>query len=63
MLVAAVGAIAGCITQEELNSSYIVPSAFDPSVAPGRRGCCERGGTTGFSAQDAVEGMGAVACA
>ncbi len=34
MLVAAALAIAGCVTQDELNPSYIVPSVFDEAVAP-----------------------------
>jgi len=34
MLVAAAEAIADCVGAEELNASYIVPSVFDPRVAP-----------------------------
>jgi malate dehydrogenase (oxaloacetate-decarboxylating) len=34
MLVAAAEAIANCVSAEELNPSYIVPSVFDPRVAP-----------------------------
>ncbi len=34
MLVAAAKAIADCVTPAELNASYIVPSVFDPRVAP-----------------------------
>ena len=34
MLVAAAEAIASCVSEEELNASYIVPSVFDPRVAP-----------------------------
>ena len=34
MLVAAAEAIAGCVADEELNASYIVPSVFDARVAP-----------------------------
>src|SRR5215212_8232137 len=34
MLVAAARAIADCVRPEELNASYIVPSVFDPAVAP-----------------------------
>ena len=34
MLVAAAEAIASCVGEEELNASYIVPSVFDPRVAP-----------------------------
>ncbi len=34
MLVAAAEAIASCVSAEELNASYIVPSVFDPRVAP-----------------------------
>jgi malate dehydrogenase (oxaloacetate-decarboxylating) len=34
MLVAAATAIANVVTAEELNPSYIVPSVFDPAVAP-----------------------------
>ena len=34
MLVAAAEAIADCVEEQELNASYIVPSVFDPRVAP-----------------------------
>jgi len=34
MLVAAAEAIAGCVSEDELNASYIVPSVFDARVAP-----------------------------
>ena len=34
MLIAAADAIADAVTPEELNPSYIVPSVFDPTVAP-----------------------------
>ena len=34
MLVAAAEAIADCVSDEERNPSYIVPSVFDPRVAP-----------------------------
>ena len=34
MLVAAAEAIADCVSAEELNASYIVPSVFDARVAP-----------------------------
>jgi len=34
MLVASAQAIADCVAPEQLNSSFIVPSVFDPSVAP-----------------------------
>lgn len=33
MLVAAAEAIASCVTEEELNPSYIIPSVFDPDVS------------------------------
>lgn len=33
MLVAAAEAIASCVTDEELNPSYIIPSVFDPDVS------------------------------
>jgi malate dehydrogenase (oxaloacetate-decarboxylating) len=33
-MLAAASAIAGCVHEAELNSSYIVPSVFDPAVAP-----------------------------
>ncbi|EWS99617.1 malate dehydrogenase [Intrasporangium oryzae NRRL B-24470] len=33
MLVAAAHAIAGVVTDEQLNASYIIPSVFDPAVA------------------------------
>ncbi len=32
-LLAAASAIAGCVSPEQLNASYIVPSVFDPNVA------------------------------
>src|SRR5207237_6733690 len=35
MLVAAAQAIADAVKPDELNPSYIVPSVFDPAVAPG----------------------------
>ena len=34
MLVAGAEAIADAVSDDELNPSYIVPSVFDPSVAP-----------------------------
>ncbi|WP_018157377.1 NAD-dependent malic enzyme [Demetria terragena] len=34
MLSAAAEAIAGCVADSELNASFIVPSVFDPEVAP-----------------------------
>ncbi len=34
MLVAAATAIADVVKPDELNPSYIVPSVFDPAVAP-----------------------------
>jgi malate dehydrogenase (oxaloacetate-decarboxylating) len=34
MLIGAAEAIADAVTPEELNPSYIVPSVFDPAVAP-----------------------------
>jgi len=47
MLVAAATAIADCVRPDELNASYIVPSVFDPAVAPAVaaavRGVAERG--------------------
>ena len=33
-LIAAATAIADCVTSDELNANYIVPSVFDPAVAP-----------------------------
>ena len=33
-LLAAATAIADCVTSDELNANYIVPSVFDPAVAP-----------------------------
>ncbi|MEO6885084.1 MAG: NAD-dependent malic enzyme, partial [Jatrophihabitantaceae bacterium] len=33
MLLGAAEAIAGCVSDEQLNASYIVPSVFDPAVA------------------------------
>ena len=33
MLLTAAYAIAGCVKDEQLNSSYIIPSVFDPNVA------------------------------
>ena len=34
MMVAAATAIADCVEPEELNPSFIIPSVFDPMVAP-----------------------------
>jgi malate dehydrogenase (oxaloacetate-decarboxylating) len=34
MMIAAAEAIADCVRPDELNATYIVPSVFDPSVAP-----------------------------
>jgi malate dehydrogenase (oxaloacetate-decarboxylating) len=34
MMIAAATAIADCVHPDELNASYIVPSVFDPEVAP-----------------------------
>ncbi|KQY63590.1 MULTISPECIES: NAD-dependent malic enzyme [unclassified Nocardioides] len=34
VMLAAAGAIADCVHPDELNASYIVPSVFDPAVAP-----------------------------
>ena len=34
VMLAAARAIAGCVHEAEVNSSYIVPSVFDPAVAP-----------------------------
>jgi malate dehydrogenase (oxaloacetate-decarboxylating) len=34
MLVAAAEAIADCVSPDEVNASYIIPSVFDPRVAP-----------------------------
>ncbi|KRE56351.1 NAD-dependent malic enzyme [Phycicoccus sp. Soil748] len=34
MMIAAATAIADCVHRDELNASYIVPSVFDPDVAP-----------------------------
>ena len=34
MMIAAAAAIADCVHPDELNASYIVPSVFDPDVAP-----------------------------
>ena len=33
-MIAAATAIADCVDADELNASYIVPSVFDPAVAP-----------------------------
>jgi malate dehydrogenase (oxaloacetate-decarboxylating) len=32
MLLRAAQALAGCVSDEQLNASYIVPSVFDPAV-------------------------------
>jgi malate dehydrogenase (oxaloacetate-decarboxylating) len=32
MLLSAAGALAGCVSDEQLNATYIVPSVFDPAV-------------------------------
>ncbi len=42
MLVAAAEAIANCVSAEELNASYIVPSVFDARVAPAVAAAVER---------------------
>jgi malate dehydrogenase (oxaloacetate-decarboxylating) len=42
MLVAAAEAIADCVSAEELNASYIVPSVFDSRVAPAVAAAVER---------------------
>ncbi|HET8768613.1 MAG TPA: NAD-dependent malic enzyme, partial [Pedococcus sp.] len=34
MMIAAATAIADCVHPQELNASFIVPSVFDPEVAP-----------------------------
>jgi malic enzyme len=34
MMIAAATAIADCVGPDELNPTYIVPSVFDPAVAP-----------------------------
>jgi malate dehydrogenase (oxaloacetate-decarboxylating) len=34
VMLAAAGAIADAVSASELNASYIVPSVFDPAVAP-----------------------------
>ena len=34
IMIAAATAIADCVDAEELNANYIVPSVFDPAVAP-----------------------------
>jgi malate dehydrogenase (oxaloacetate-decarboxylating) len=34
MLLRAAAALAACVTDDQLNASYIAPSVFDPSVAP-----------------------------
>ena len=34
MLVAAANAISGCVSSEQLNANFIVPSVFDPRVVP-----------------------------
>jgi malate dehydrogenase (oxaloacetate-decarboxylating) len=33
-MIAAATAIADCVSAQELNANYIVPSVFDPDVAP-----------------------------
>ncbi|HKC29115.1 MAG TPA: malic enzyme-like NAD(P)-binding protein, partial [Jatrophihabitans sp.] len=33
MLLSAAEALAGCVSDEQLNATYIVPSVFDPAVA------------------------------
>jgi malate dehydrogenase (oxaloacetate-decarboxylating) len=34
MLLSAAAALAGCVSDEQLNATYIVPSVFDTAVAP-----------------------------
>ena len=44
MLIAAATAIADCVEPDELNASYIVPSVFDPAVAPAVAAAVRGGG-------------------
>ncbi len=59
VMLAAAGAIADCVAQEELNASYIVPSVFDPEVAPAVaaavRAAAVREGNAAPADDDAVE--------
>jgi len=34
MLAMAANAIAGCVSEEQLNATFIIPSVFDPAVTP-----------------------------
>jgi malate dehydrogenase (oxaloacetate-decarboxylating) len=34
MLLAAAAALAGVVTDDQLNANYIIPSVFDPAVTP-----------------------------
>jgi malate dehydrogenase (oxaloacetate-decarboxylating) len=56
VLVAAATAIADCVRPEELNPSYIVPSVFDPAVAPAVaaavRNACVADGVSSASVTD-----------
>jgi malate dehydrogenase (oxaloacetate-decarboxylating) len=47
MLLAAAYAIAECVTPEQLNASFIVPSVFDPNVAKRVAQAVERVATAG----------------
>jgi malate dehydrogenase (oxaloacetate-decarboxylating) len=56
VMLAAASAIAGCVHEAELNSSYIVPSVFDPAVAPAvahavRDAATRQGNTTPAAAE------------
>ena len=61
MMIAAATAIADCVGPDELNPTYIVPSVFDPAVAPAvatavRGVVVPRAGATGASGPTASTG-------
>ncbi|MGZ4612022.1 MAG: malic enzyme-like NAD(P)-binding protein [Kineosporiaceae bacterium] len=59
MLVAAARAIADAVKPDELNASYIVPSVFDPAVAPAVAAAVRSVAVTTDGARPAVEELSA----
>ena len=47
VLVAAAEAISSCVSQDQLNTSFIVPSVFDPRVAPAVAAAVQRAAKNG----------------
>ncbi len=59
MLVAAARAIADAVRPDELNANYIVPSVFDPAVAPAVAAAVRSVAVTTDGARPAVEELSA----